>query len=80
MNEAIRVDDRLSKILARQDDMVPLADSSGKLIGFFDPITIAPPGIARQLSPYSDSEIAELRKQKGGSSFEEVLAGLEKLQ
>jgi hypothetical protein len=52
----------------------PIVDPSGRILGFFQPGEVAPPGVAAALSPNSIERLQELRKQReGGLPLAEVL-------
>jgi hypothetical protein len=48
-----------------------VCDESGNKLGYF-----VPPGLLKYLSPYSDAEIEELRKQRTGRPLKEILRDL----
>lgn len=51
-----------------------ILDEKGQLLGIFEPLVIAPPGVAAALSPHTHDELRELRKQReGGLPLSEVL-------
>src|SRR5262249_62392755 len=57
-------------------DSVELKDPSGKLLGVFVPEGLGklPPGVK---SPFSEQELAELRKQRTGRPLADILRDLE---
>lgn len=57
-------------------DKVEIKDPSGRLIGVFVPDGLGrlPPGVK---SPFSDEELVELRKQRGGRPLADIMRDLE---
>lgn len=57
-------------------DQVELKDPSGNLLGVFVPrgLGVPPPGVK---SPFTDEELAELRKQRTGRPLKDILRDLE---
>ena len=54
-----------------------VVDEAGRMLGFFQPGEIAPPGVAAALSPNSHERLRELRKQReGGLPLSEVLKNI----
>lgn len=54
-----------------------VVDADGRMLGFFQPGEIAPPGVAAALSPNSHDRLRELRKQReGGLPLSEVLKNI----
>jgi hypothetical protein len=58
------------------DDAVELKDASGRRLGTFVPDGLGklPPGVK---SPFTDEELAELRKQRTGRPLADILRDLE---
>ena len=54
------------------NDFLEVCDESGRTLGYF-----FPPGTLKYLSPFSDEEIEELRKQRTGRPLKEILKDLE---
>jgi hypothetical protein len=51
-----------------------VVDEAGHTLGVFQPEGLALPGVAATLSPHTDEELRELRKQRdGGLPLSEVL-------
>jgi hypothetical protein len=73
----VLADAHLSQRLREARETVQVIDDLGHTLGFFDPLTIAAPGVARARSPYSNEQVEELRKQTGGRSLADILRDLE---
>lgn len=56
-------------------ELVELTDPSGRLLGYFTPEGLGklPPGVK---SPFTDEELAELRKQRSGRPLADILRDL----
>lgn len=67
------VDAQLGAKLAEAGDLLEICDPSGKILGVFHPVPW-PPGAKslKDLSPYSDAEIEQFQKQKGGRPLSEI--------
>ncbi len=74
----VTADAQLPQRLSELKETVAVVDASGRMLGFFDPITIAPPGVAAARSPLTNEQVQELRKQKGGRPLSEIMRDLEK--
>ena len=63
----------------RQADVVELADPDGHVLGTFaaDNLGVPPPGVE---SPFTEAELAELRRQRSGRPLADILADLRKLR
>ena len=74
----IVVDAELGAKLAEAAGMLEVCDPSGRILGSFYPIPW-PPGAKslKDLSPYSDEEIEEFRKEKGGRPLREIWKDLD---
>ena len=74
----IVVDAELGAKLAEAEGMLEICDPSGRILGSFYPIPW-PPGAKslKDLSPYSDEEIEEFRKEKGGRPLREIWKDLD---
>jgi hypothetical protein len=67
-------DAQLSEKLLGISETVQICDPAGRILGYFNPLTIDLSNCSpRQLSPYSDEEIAELRKDRIGRSLQHIL-------
>ena len=60
--------------LGNLEDLVEFCDESGRTIGYFRPVVWS----LKDLSPFSDEEVEELRKQTGGRPLKDILADLQK--
>jgi hypothetical protein len=70
----ILADANLTERLKALTGLTPVLDASGQMLGYFQPGEVAPPGVAAALSPHTDDELRELRKQRdGGLPLSEVL-------
>ena len=74
----IVVDAELGAKLAQAEGMLEICDPSGQILGVFHPVPW-PPGVKslKDLSPYSDEEIEEFRKQPGGRPLREIWKDLD---
>lgn len=74
----ITVDDALGARLAEAHEPVVICDPAGRVLGSFRPFSLpASSAEAKALSPFSDEEIEELRKQRTGRPLSQILADLE---
>ena len=74
----IVADAQLSQRLRNAKAPVTVVDENGHMLGVFDPLYVAPPGIAAARSPHTVEELKELRNQVGGRPLAEILRDLEK--
>ncbi len=73
------VDAALGEKLARAEGMLPICDLSGKVLGVFQPFYQPRDSEeAKHLSPFSDDEIEQLRKQRTGRPLSEIWVDLER--
>lgn len=72
-------DPKLIEELLNARDSIELKDPAGKILGLFtvECLAVPPAGVT---SPFSDDEMAELRKEKGTKTTAEVLAALRNLK
>lgn len=70
-------DSQLSQRLRDAKEPVQVVDEAGRTLGFFDPLTVAGPGVAAARSPYSNEQLEALRQQQGGRPLAEILRDLE---
>jgi hypothetical protein len=71
------VEDNVAKSFKALKGPRPIFDKSGRILCYFQPGEVAPPGVAAALSPISDDELQEIRKDKsGGRTTSEVLKRL----
>lgn len=76
----VTVDAETRSRLAGLDDLLELCDESGRTIGFFHPnVALNGREEAAALSPHTDEEIHELRKQQGGRPLADILKDLEEM-
>ena len=73
----VLADMQLSQQLREARETIEVIDESGLTLGFFDPLRVAPPGVAAARSIYSREELEQLRSQKGGRSLAEIMRDLE---
>jgi hypothetical protein len=70
----ILADSNLTERLKALTGPAQVVDAAGHMLGYFQPGAAAPPGVAVALSPHTDDELRELRKQReGGLPLPEVL-------
>jgi hypothetical protein len=69
----ITVDAQLGAKLAQAEGFLEICDSSGEVLGYFHPALRNPASPSlKELSPFSDEEIEEFRRQPGGRSLAEI--------
>ena len=68
----ITIDSETRAKLNGLNDFFQVCDESGQTLGYF-----FPPGTLKRLSPFSDEEIEELRKQRTGRPLAHILEDLE---
>lgn len=61
------LDDKLAAVLELATQRVAVRNRLGQLVGYYQPIVPALPGVAKRLSPVSDEELRERMKHKEGS-------------
>ena len=71
----ITVDSDMQSRLAQASGLLAICDQSGIVLGYYQPA--APSGRLKDLSPYSDSDIAELSQQKTGRPLADIWKDLE---
>ena len=73
----VLADTQLPQRLRDAKQPVAVVDETGQTLGIFDPMRVAPPGVAAARCPHTMEELQELRKQSGGRPLAEVLRDLE---
>ena len=71
----ITVDAALGAKLVSADDWLEICDPAGETLGYFQPVR--PRGRLKELSPFSDREIEERRKNRSGRPLDDILKDLE---
>jgi hypothetical protein len=77
MNQIV-ANEQLSQRLRDAKKPVRVVDENGQMLGIFDPLYVAPPGVAAARSPHTMEELEELRKQVGGRPLVDIIRDLEK--
>ena len=73
----ITLDPRTVSQLDGLSEIVDLCDVDGRTIGFFQPVKVCRHPISlRDLSPFSDEEVAERCKQQGGRPLNDIMQDL----
>ncbi len=72
----IKVEKSLRDQLAVAGDLVELCDTSGRTLGHFVPIRSPQEGIDSVDCPYSDEELARMRREAGGRPLAEIWKAL----
>jgi hypothetical protein len=65
--------------LRRLNDLVEIRDEAGHILGHFHPLLVPRDSEGKIISPISDEEMEQLRKERTGRSLKEILADLQKL-
>jgi hypothetical protein len=73
----VPMDERLSERLRAATTTVEVVDASGRVCGVYTPTRkhVPPPGYS---VPFSDEELAELRKHKTGRPLADIMRDLQK--
>lgn len=75
----VTVDAATRAKLNNLNELLELCDERGRTLGYFHPaVHLSSPEQAKALSPFSDEEIEELRKQRTGRPLSEILKDLNK--
>ena len=74
----VLADGQLSQRLRETRETVQIVDESGGSLGFFEPLPVAPPGVAAARSPFSNEQLDQLRRQEGGRALADILRDLER--
>ena len=70
----VLLDEKLAEQLEQATTRVAIKNRKGRIVGYYEPVSIAPPGVARKLSPNSDDDLRRLVREKtGGLPLADVL-------
>ena len=73
MNTAL-LDEKLAEQLEQATTCVAIKNRKGRIVGYYEPVSIAAPGVARSLSPNTEENLRRLVREKtGGLPLADVL-------
>ena len=63
----VLLDEKLAEQLEQATTRVAIKNRKGSIVGYYEPVSIAAPGVARSLSPNTKEDLRQRMRDKSGS-------------